>query len=193
MERIAQQQDLRPANVAAFDADVAVWRETQKTIESVTASYEKVYSLNTVVSDLMILTNTISSHFPTASPDVLRAALSALIRMAAPITPAFGEECWSLLHPGAGSVFGGARFPVTDGTLSRLQPRKQNCAVQVNGKLKVVVEISPAPIGMEGNELTEWVVGEVMKTPEGKAKLADMLPAKTVKVVRRGTLVNFVV
>ncbi|KAH8908606.1 leucyl-tRNA synthetase [Coniochaeta sp. PMI_546] len=193
-QQIAQRSTLSGGDVARLDADAAVWREVQKTIDSVTASYEKVYALNTVVSDLMILTNTISSHLTAASHVVLREALSALIRMAAPITPAFAEECWALLLRPAGpqSVFGEAQFPVTDGTLGILQPRKQNCAVQVNGKLKVVVEIPTAPEGVEGDELRGWVVAQVMETEEARAKLGDALAAKTVRVVRGGKLVNFV-
>ncbi|KAB5545660.1 hypothetical protein GE09DRAFT_1131948 [Coniochaeta sp. 2T2.1] len=191
--RIAQRSQLNSSAAAQLEADAAVWREVQKTIASVTASYEKVYALNTVVSDLMILTNTISSHLSTANPVVLRDALSTLTRMAAPITPAFAEECWSLLHPaGSQSVFAEARFPVTDGTLPLLQPRRKNCAVQVNGKLKVVVEIPTAPEGMEGDELRDWVVAEVVKSEEARGKLGDVKAAKTVRVVRGGKLVNFV-
>ncbi|OIW30063.1 leucyl-tRNA synthetase [Coniochaeta ligniaria NRRL 30616] len=191
-KQIAHRSTLSSEDATRLDADAAVWREVQKTIDSVTASYEKVYALNTVVSDLMILTNTISSHLSTASHVVLKDALSTLIRMSAPITPAFAEECWTLLNPGSKSVFGDASFPVTDGTMGMLQPRKQNCAVQVNGKLKVVVEIPTAPEGMEGDELRDWVVGEVMKTEEAKAKLGGVMSAKTVRVVRGGKLVNFV-
>ncbi|KAJ9139255.1 Leucyl-tRNA synthetase [Coniochaeta hoffmannii] len=190
---IAQRSQLSSEDAAELDADAAVWREVQKTIDSVTASYEKVYALNTVVSDLMILTNTIHSNLGRASTVVLRDALSALIRMAAPITPAFSEECWALLHPSSESVFGEASFPVTDGTLGILQPRKQNCAVQVNGKMKLVVEIPTAPDGMEGDELRDWVVGEVLKTEQARAKLGDdVRSAKTVRVVKSGKLVNFV-
>lgn len=191
-KRIAERGQLSGEDAAQLEADAAVWREVQKTIDSVTASYEKVYALNTVVSDLMILTNTTSSHLSKASTVVLKDALSTLIRMAAPITPAFAEECWTQLYPGSRSVFGEANFPVTDGTLGILQPRKQNCAVQVNGKLKLVVEIPTAPDGMEGGELRDWVVGEVMKTEGAKAKLGDVSSAKTVRVVRGGKLVNFV-
>jgi leucyl-tRNA synthetase len=193
-DRVAKRSQLSSEDAAQLDADSAVWREVQRTIASTTASYEKVYALNTVVSDLMILTNTIHSNLAKASTVVLRDALSALVRMAAPITPAFGEECSALLHSGSRSVFAEASFPIADGTLGILQPRKHNCAVQVNGKLKLVVEIPTAPEGVEGEEeLRDWVVGEVMKTEGARAKLGpEVLSAKTVRVVRGGKLVNFV-
>ncbi|KAK4152952.1 hypothetical protein C8A00DRAFT_34352 [Chaetomidium leptoderma] len=188
--------------LAQWDADVAVWRDVQKTIASVTASYEKVYALNTVVSDLMSLANTIQENSGTLSEGIQRQAVSALLRMMAPITPAFAEECWSLLgfQAETGSMFRGegkASFPVVDGTLDLplLQPRKQTCAVQVNGKLRAVVDI-PKPGGLVGDQLKEWIIQEILKTDEGKAKLAngtvDVAQAKKVIVIKEGKLVNFV-
>ena len=188
--------------LARWDADVSVWRDVQKTIGSVTASFEKVYALNTVVSDLMILANTIQEHGDALSEVIRREAVSALLRMMAPITPAFAEECWSLLglQPEAGSMFHGAgkaRFPVPDGTLelAALRPRTQTCAVQVNGKMRVAVEI-PKPGGLAGDALRDWLVAEILKTDEGRARLAggavDVRRAKKVIVIGEGKLVNFV-
>ncbi|KAK4236239.1 hypothetical protein C8A03DRAFT_35876 [Achaetomium macrosporum] len=188
--------------LAQWDADVALWRDVQRTIASVTASYEKVYALNTVVSDLMSLANTIQENGRAASEFVQRHAVSALLRMMAPITPAFAEECWSIMgfQPEGGSMFKGqsrARFPELDGTLELelLQPRKQTCAVQVNGKLRAVVEI-PKPNGLVGERLRDWVVAEILKTDEGKSKLSngtlDVAQAKKVIVIKGGKLVSFV-
>ena len=201
-ETASKLESLSAEQLAQWDADVAVWRDVQKTIVSVTASYEKVYALNTVVSDLMSLANTIQEKADVLSEVIHRHAISALLRMMAPITPAFSEECWSLLglQLEGGSLFRGegkASFPVVDGTLELelLQPRKQPCAVQVNGKLRVVVEI-PKPSGLAGDQLREWIVGEILKTDEGKARLAngtvDVAKAKKVIVIRDGKLVNFV-
>ncbi|KAK4104846.1 leucyl-tRNA synthetase [Parathielavia hyrcaniae] len=190
--------------LAQWDADVAVWRDVQQTIASVRASYEKVYALNTVVSDLMILANTFQEKAGVLSEGIHREAVSALLRMMAPITPAFSEECWSVLGLQAddegGSMFAGqgkVAFPVVDGTLEMgaLQPRKQTCAVQVNGKLKVVVDI-PKPSGLVGDGLRDWIVGEILQTDEGRSRLIngtfDVTRAKKVIVIRDGKLVNFV-
>ncbi|KAJ9131103.1 Leucyl-trna synthetase [Pleurostoma richardsiae] len=194
IERAKHVDMMDEAQLAKWDADSAVWRQLQQTIESVTASYTEVYSLNTVISDLMILSNVIasSSH---AEPMIRREALSALIRMLAPITPAFADECWTVLHQTSHSLFQSAAFPVPDGTLAVLQPRKQSCAVQVNGKLRCVVDIPQSP-NMEGDELKGWIVDEILKTEEGQAKLGsgkfDIRAAKKAVVVRDGKLVNFV-
>ena len=186
---------------ARWDANAALWREVQRTITSVTSSYNKVYTVNTVVSDLMILTNAIAG----SKADLLirREAVSALLRMLAPITPAFAEECWSVFSSSQTPIFhqkgssGGASFPVPDGTEALLQPRKQTCAVQVNGKLKCAVEIPQPPAGLTGNELRDWVVEEVLKTDEAKSRLssgnADVRAAKKVILVKGGKVLNFVV
>lgn len=186
---------------ARRDADVAIWRQVQETIPSVTASYEKVYSLNTVVSDLMSLTNTILAHRDAASGLITAAALSSLLRMLAPIAPAFAEECWATLRHHAsspastGSIFdAGVRFPETDGSLGSLQPSRQNCAVQVNGKLVVVAQIPQPPAQLQASreELEDWVVRQVLASAEVKEKLAGR-PMDSAKayVVRGGKLVNF--
>lgn len=191
--RVPQRDSLASAEKAQLDADVAVWREVQKTIEAITAGYEKVYSLNTVVSNLMSLTNLIHNNKRAGSGLVLKEALASLVCMAAPITPAFAEECWSILRPSAGSIFS-ASFPVTDGTAEALlQARTQNCAVQVNGKLKGVAEIPVAPSDLQGDALDDWVIAEVMKKQVLTGPLAEKVKsAKSVRVVNGGKLVNFV-
>lgn len=175
------------------DADVAVWRDVQRTIESVTRSYHDVYSLNTVVSDLMSLTNTIVANGK-ASPELHFAALSALVRMLAPISPAFASECWSVLGAKEPLFAGAVRFPVPDGTLPFLKPRSQTCAVQVNGKLRVAVDI-PRPSGdRTDEELKRWIVDRILET-EGAVKLGDadkIRSARKTIVVRGGKTVNFV-
>ncbi|KAK0739654.1 hypothetical protein B0T21DRAFT_346945 [Apiosordaria backusii] len=182
-----------------WDKAARVWREVQRTVGSVTGSYEKVYALNTVVSDLMILTNAIVEEEKGLPEEVRREAVEALVKMMAPITPAFAEECWAVLHPDEKetSIFKSekGRFPVVDGTVeSLLQPRKQTCAVQVNGRLKFATEIAVVPEGLGEDEKREWVVGQVMKTEEGRNKLkgVDVGKAKKVVVVKGGKLVNFV-
>ncbi|KAK1778400.1 hypothetical protein QBC45DRAFT_165274 [Copromyces sp. CBS 386.78] len=207
-EQYQQQQQNSEADYSAerYDASVTVWREVQHTISSVTASYNKVYTLNTVISDLMSLTNVIasSSNYDVAAPLIKREAVSALVRMMAPVAPAFAEECWSTLYPNAGSLFDSnneqARFPVADGTESILKSRKQTCAVQLNGKTKFAVEIGTPPAGLlekdAQEKLREFIVAEVLRTEEGRAKLegrgVDVNKAKKIIVVRGGKLLNVV-
>ncbi|KAI9158718.1 Leucine--tRNA ligase [Paramyrothecium foliicola] len=164
-------ESLDKAELAQWDAEAELWREVQRTIASTTQSYNEIYSLNTVVSDLMSLTNTLISSGK-ADLSVRRAAASIIIRLAAPITPAFAEECWSLLHPSSGSIFEAGNFPVIDDSADSIKPRHQTCAVQINGKVRGVVSIPPPPAGVEGEALREWMVAEILKTKEGKDKFS---------------------
>lgn len=189
-------ESMTEAELATWDATAAAWRSVQDAIESTSTSYQKIYPINTVVSDLMILTNNLIDN-DKAAPLVQREAVSATLRMMAPITPAFAEECWSLLNPNAGSIFQEAKYPTTDNTAALLQPRKQPVAVQINGKLRGVVEIPKASSSLQGDALREWMVAEILKTEDGKTKFSsapfDIRSPKRVIVARGGKTMNFVV
>ncbi|KAK7403225.1 coenzyme A transporter [Neonectria punicea] len=181
--------------LAQWDAETTIWREVQRTIASVTASYEEVYSLNTVVSDLMILTNTLINN-PAASPVIKREAARAIITMMAPVAPAYAEECWSALRPASASIFRAA-FPTPDPSVAELlQPRTQQCAVQVNGKVRGVVSIPPPPMELQGDALRDWMVDQILATAEGAVRFADgaynLRAAKRAIPVRGGKTINFV-
>ncbi|XXH00556.1 hypothetical protein Hte_006904 [Hypoxylon texense] len=191
-------QKMNTEKAARWAADVDVWRTTQNTIISVTNAIEKVYPLNTTVSSLMGLTNVLIEN-SAASDLIKRQATVQLIKMMAPITPAFAEECWSLLNPTSGSIFvdGKHTWPVPDGSLRLLGHSRINCAVQVNGKLRCVVEIPTKPAGIAdaGAEFQEWVTEEILKSDEARAKLVDdndIRKAKKVFPVKGGAVVNYV-
>ncbi|CRK46971.1 hypothetical protein BN1723_001246 [Verticillium longisporum] len=114
-----------------------------------------------------------------------------------PIIEKVVEYCWSLLHPGTRSIFTSAAFPTADDTAALLQPRKQTCAIQVNGKVRGVVQIPKPPAGLAGDALRDWMVAEVFKTEEGQTKFSsgpwDVRSPKRVIVARGAKTVNFVV
>ncbi|OTB06095.1 hypothetical protein M426DRAFT_319167 [Hypoxylon sp. CI-4A] len=192
-------KDMNDKEAAQWTADVEIWRTTQNTILSITNALEKVYPLNTMVSSLMGLTNTLIEN-QGASGIIKREATLHLIQMMAPITPAFAEECRSILNPNGGSIFaeGQDTWPVADGTLRLLGRNRINCAVQVNGKLRCVVEIPtrPSDIADSGVEFQHWVTEEILKSEEAQAKLVgdnDIRKAKKVFPVRGGAVVNYVI
>ncbi len=219
--------------------DTEVWRTLQNTIISVTRSMEKVYSLNTAVSDLMSLTNVLVRNAAAASRPLGLAATAQLLRMLAPIAPAVAEECWSVLypawslspsqqqqqqqqqqqegHPGVSGMT--SSWPVPDGTLPLLSPETIKCAVQVNGKLRCVVEIPARPpphidvVSVSGGgdgdvdgvwEFGRWVTGEILRSAEHQeggggtaARLltsgaTDIRRARKVFPVKGGRVVNYV-
>jgi leucyl-tRNA synthetase len=182
-----------------WDKEIDLWLCVQRTIISVTESFSTASSLNTVISDLMTLSNMLLNSEKACNVALRYHALSALLRMMAPITPAFAEECWSILHEAPASIFT-QPFPTPDDTLEMLQQqrRSQVCAVQINGKLKFAVTIPLPPAGLEGEKLAQWITEMVQETEEGGQRLRlnenmDVRKAKKVVVVRRGRTVNFVI
>lgn len=191
--QIAQIPEMSERELQSMDTNFALWRDVQRTIESVTASYQTVYSLNTVISDLMSLTNTIAVKAD-ALVEVRYEAISALIRMLAPVAPAFASECWQMLGATKPLFSGSVRFPTSDGTLPLMKARTQTCAVQVNGKVKVALDIPMPDETMGDKELQAWMVDRILEA-DGASKLGDadkIRSAKKTIVVRRGKVVNFV-
>ena len=154
------------------DGEVEIFLLIHQSIMSTTETLENnIYALNTSVSDLIKLTNGLLAALPKYNDEDTLAAtghtestsrqiivyygVSALLRMLAPIAPAFSEECWEELHTGrvkAGeapaSIFDCA-WPgsILDVNLaaSLAQRRKtMTCAVQVNGKLRFTLDV-PVP------------------------------------------------
>lgn len=207
-----------PEEQKQHESDARIWAATQRAITSTTLAYEKVYSLNTVVSTLMSLTNTLIAERSAASDAVKIAATSALLRLMAPITPAIAEELWGTLCPGEPSIFpssstdGAAaaaaaaeglivdKWPTTDGTLSLVEPKMRSCAVQVNGKLRCVVKIpAQGSVGAEDaaeSEFQAWVTKQIYKSPDAQAKLVDgndIRKATRIYTASTGAMVNFIV
>ncbi|SLM36866.1 leucyl-trna synthetase [Lasallia pustulata] len=127
-------------------AESHLWALTHRTISSATIALTSSFSLNTLISSLMHLTNELSAAPPSATnPALLYHATSALLRMLAPVAPAVAEECWERLHAetggkgkgGVGSVLDEA-FPVADAALERGQRGgTQTCVVQEDGRFRV--------------------------------------------------------
>lgn len=185
--------------------EAELWKNVQETIQSVEQSFSTTYSLNTIVSDLMQLTNHLhrtlaESQSPnTATTTIAYHAHNILLRLLAPIAPSFAEECWDVLHrdrPATSKHAFQAGFPAVDGSLQRFQAQSQPCAVQVNGKLKFATNIQPPPEGLSGLELQDWVLEKAFASEEGREAMKrggwDVQEAKKIIVARGGRTVNLV-
>ncbi|EUC48990.1 hypothetical protein COCMIDRAFT_85869 [Bipolaris oryzae ATCC 44560] len=161
--------------------EAQLWIKTQQTIASVTESYSQTYSLNTIVSDLMTLTNTIWDT-PHASPTTSYLkwySIAHLIRMLAPIAPGVAEESWHLLTTCTASqessvdtltVFA-TGFPQANLAIIPLLTTTRKCVVQVDGKRKFEVDIAKLPSSVnskDGKAVAQFVLGELLKTEQGK-------------------------
>ncbi|PWY83032.1 leucyl-tRNA synthetase [Aspergillus heteromorphus CBS 117.55] len=205
------------------DSDADAVLATHRTICYVTKCIEKnPYGLNTVISDLTKLTNSLLASTPT-SPQVLYLSISSLLRLLAPIAPALASECWEILNS---SVTAGNATETEAGADTSTSPPAlldspwptplltleeadilsarggQIVAVQVNGKLRFTVTIprrlSPTTTTEGSGTVTEeqdWIISRVLETDEGRVWLReknDWEKRRRVIVVKGGKLINVV-
>ncbi|KAL5117093.1 hypothetical protein ACEQ8H_005052 [Pleosporales sp. CAS-2024a] len=167
-------------------SDRKLWTKTQQIIASVTESYSTSYSLNTIISDLMMLTNAIDDAPPSSifSCHLKWHATAHLVRMAAPVVPGVAEEAWHLLNDMTGTetampsnhdsrpptVFA-AGFPIADLQIIPRLTSTIQCVLQVDGKRKFEAQIekwhhateSPSP-----QMISCWVLEQLLHTHQGK-------------------------
>lgn len=211
------QQDLpaRPidANPDSFDVsklvngDADVLLLALNTSRNIQNTFENdIYSLNTTISDLTKLTNKLHEvGIQNMTPQVAQHVMRTLLKMMAPITPAFAEECWEELtkREYVGSIFdniwkGDIISPEQEAALTARQ-RLITCAVQVNGKLRFTTEIpsrEPDGAAPEGKEEREAeILRTILATDEGRLWLTeknDWERRKRVIVVGNGKVLNVV-
>ncbi|KAL5047858.1 hypothetical protein BDW71DRAFT_179252 [Aspergillus fruticulosus] len=194
------------------DEDADAILTTHRAVCSVTSCLEKnPYALNTVISDLTKLTNSLISSTPT-SPYILYLTISSLLRLLAPVAPALASECWEILHssivaehpesePKTLTVFDcpWPAPPLTTEQADILAARGgQVVAVQINGKLRFTVTISRmlSPTTSEsGGTEQDYIISRILETEEGRLWLRernDWERRRRVIVVKGGKLVNIV-
>ncbi|PHH63457.1 hypothetical protein CDD81_5836 [Ophiocordyceps australis] len=181
----------------SWNQSLSLWRMAQKTIGLTCKGYDNIYALNTVVSTLMKLRTSIQTN-ELAHDLIRREATSILVRLMAPITPAFAEECWHLLFPAAGSVFEWASFPIADGSLQMhgFQGADQVCALHIDGKLAARLLLKRPMVQLSLGEMDEWTRDSVLATSVVLEKYnrdpIDLKKAESVHVAKRGAMINFV-
>ena len=172
----------RESLVSILKQDEAkLWIKTQETIASVTESYSQTYSLNTIVSDLMTLTNAIwdTPHASHITPYLKWYSVAHLVRMLAPIAPGVAEEAWHQLntcttsqtHEGSVQTIFARRFPTADLAIIPLLTTTRKCVVQIDGKRKFDVDIQKLPDSIspkDSNAVTKFVLRELLQTDEGR-------------------------
>lgn len=197
------------------DSDADAILATHNTILSITSCVENnPYGLNTVISDLTKLTNSLVSA-PPSSPLVLYLCVSALLRLLSPVAPALTSESWEKLHEPL--VRGNDSTTVVPSIHASAWPTPllssdqadalsarggQTVAIQVNGKMRCAVNI-PRMLSAQSTsksknptpEEQEWIINHVLETTEGNFWLKeknDWEKRRRVIVVKGGKLVNVV-
>lgn len=150
-----------------------LWSQVGRIIFSVTKNLYETFTLNTVISDLMELTNILLQTDESWNPAIRYQSTSTLLRMLAPVCPAVAEECWEELHliqheeeandkrkgchdfpppsqtTSIPSIFD-SPFPLADCSVAVIEPQIQTCVVQENGRRRLALEIPlPSPKLME--------------------------------------------
>ncbi|KAI9788376.1 MAG: Leucyl-tRNA synthetase, mitochondrial [Candelina submexicana] len=196
----------KPPSITDFlQSEAELWSEVQQTIINATKILNKSFSLNTLISDLIKLTNTLySTHIfsssissspsedtRTVAPALYHEATSTLLRLMAPVTPAFAEECWELLHsnshnpktdtdttrtmPTSFSSIFNAPFPIASTNPSpHSHLTQQTIAVLFNDKIRFVLKAPRPPAHLLSNdnkandnkEIEEYMLEVIGKSEE---------------------------
>ena len=168
----------RPADLSDADSDVR--RALHLAIEAVSEDLSDEIQLNTAISELMKLSNAISSTgIDALSAPVLQEALSGLVRLLAPFAPHLAEEFWSRLG-GSGSVHRQS-WPVLDPTA--LVQDSVEVVIQVKGKVRGKLQV-PASADKEELERLALASDVAEKWLEGAApRRVIVVPGKLVNLV----------
>lgn len=156
------------------EADLQTKRLVARTIADVTVEYENM-RVNTAVSKLIVLNN----HL-TGLKSVPREAIEPLVLMISPVAPHIAEELWMRL--GHGESLAREPFPVVIDE-SLLVEESVTAIVQVNGKVRARLEVSPS-ISEEDLRSKALAQPPIIKALEGRE------PLKV--IVRKPSLVNVV-
>jgi leucyl-tRNA synthetase len=160
--------------VVADDAPSAeTLRLVHRTIADVRTEMEAM-RINTAIARLIVLNN----HL-TALPAAPRAAVEPLVLMVAPVAPHVAEELWSRLGHDTSLVH--APYPVADP--QHLVEDTVTCVLQVQGKVRGRVEVSPS--------VGDDALREIALADPGVQRALDGRAVRTV-VVRAPKLVNVV-
>jgi leucyl-tRNA synthetase len=183
--------------------------QVQETLRGVTRTFEHdINSLNTTISDLMKLTTALYEVRMTEQQSKAAAmTLPVLLKMLAPIAPAFAEQCWedAGLHvQGQSSSIFDLSWPenlLTPEAESALKAMRTTftCAVQVNGRKRFTVEVPAASVkdgsSSSQSDRDEEIVKAVLATEQGKLWLTEKHEwqnRKKVVIVGSGKLLNVV-
>ena len=176
-----------PAGGDGAPGAMALRRVIARTVEEVTRQVEG-YHLNVAVARLMELvsaTRRAIDSGPGAGDPAVREAAEALAVMISLFAPYTAEECWTELGRAAASgpaaSVARAAWPVADPAL--LIQETITCVVQVNGKVRDRLEVSPA--------VTEDELRELALAAPGATRALGGLSVQRV-IVRPPKLVNIV-
>src|SRR5487761_1093543 len=175
------------AGARAEDGDRDLRRVTHRVIEEVTRQVEG-YHLNVAVARLMELVSATRKAIdsgPGAADPAVREAAEALAVMLSLFAPYTAEECWEALGGPAGPAgitsVARASWPTADAAL--LVQETVTCVVQVNGKVRDRLEVSPDIAEAELRDLALAAPGITRALAGQEIKRVVVRPPKLVNIV----------
>jgi leucyl-tRNA synthetase len=176
---VEDNSQLSAVSCQSDEKSVELKRKTHVTIKKVTEDMEGAFHFNTAISSIMELVNEIYDY-PVRRTGTVNEAIRTVVILLAPFVPHIAEEMWEKLG-NKESIFK-AKWPVCD--KAALIKDTMELPVQINGKLRSVIEVSS---GAAENEIKKIVLNDpvICKWTEGKA------PKKIIIV--KGKLVNLVI
>ena len=141
--RLVVDEESGDTRISEEEPDLDLTRFLNRTIDGVHADMEAL-RFNTAIAKLIELTNRI-----TKTDTHPRAVVEPLVLMLAPFAPHLAEEMWSLLGHEGTLAF--EPFPQADPAL--LVEDSVTCVVQVQGKVRAKLEVSPSATDDELSEL----------------------------------------
>lgn len=148
-------------------------RLVARTVFDATEEYDNM-RINTAIAKAIVLNNHLTSY-----KRVPREAAEVLVKLVAPVAPHICEELWKKLGHEDSVVY--ADFPVADE--SKLTAEEVTCVIQIDGKLRGKIQVSPT---IDPEELEKLVLGNNIVVKH----LNGMQPRKV--IVRAPKIVNIV-
>jgi leucyl-tRNA synthetase len=182
--------DVTAAGPAARDfaaGDLELRRVTHRIITEVTRQVEN-YHLNVAVARLMELVSATRKAIdsgPGAADPAVREAAEALAAMLSLFAPYTAEECWATLDGPTGTAgipsVARADWPAADPAL--LVQETVTCVVQVNGKVRDRLEVSPGIAEEELHALATAAPGVARALAGLEVRRVVVRPPKLVNIV----------
>ena len=167
-------------NITDYSEDECnIRRAVNSAVVAITDDLSDNFQLNTAISELMKLSNSLSGLLQVVRPAVAAEALSALVRMLAPFAPHLAEEFWMKL----GGIKSVHQQPWPTHDPSALLRDTIELVIQVKGKVRGKIEV---PANADESSLEQLAL-----TSDVAKKWLEGNPPRRVIVVP-GKLVNLV-
>jgi leucyl-tRNA synthetase len=189
--RLVDEERERLQGISAYGSNAhlngkarALYRKTHQTVKKVTDDIEQRFHFNTAISAVMELVNVIYQFRAEGSQDreslpVLRLAVETAVVLISPMVPHIAEEMWRALGHEQSVI----KEPWPGWDEEAASEEKQLIVVQVNGKLRSRVYVSPEASNAEVQEaaLTDERIQAFLA--EARVRKVVVVPGRLVNIV----------